>query len=162
MLKNKQTQVPDAIIGVISDTHGLLRPEVAPLFKHVDAIIHAGDIGSIIIIDQLKSIAPLYAVRGNMDTGKFCEAIPAFDVIEIKNRLFYALHNIDFIDLAPKAAGCHAVIFGHTHQPQSFVKNDILYLNPGSAGPRRNRYPASVAQIHIFQNELKPVFFELS
>lgn len=161
MNKNDTSQPVDSVIGVISDTHGLLRPEVFEAFQNVDTIIHAGDIGSMAIINDLKKMAPVYVVRGNMDYGKWCEKIPAADVIEIKNIMIYALHNIDLIDLNPKTAGFHAVIFGHTHQPQSLIKNDVLYLNPGSAGPQRNQFPPSVALIKIYQNVLTPEFIEL-
>jgi len=161
MNKKYSSQSADSVIGVISDTHGMFRPEVAGAFKNVDAIIHAGDIGSMAIIDELKEIAPVYAVRGNMDSGQWCENIPFIDVIDINHFLIYALHNIDYIDLNPKAAGFQAVIFGHTHQPQKFIKDGILFLNPGSAGPQRNRFPPSVARITVIENELSPEFIEL-
>ncbi|KPA08875.1 phosphodiesterase [Candidatus Magnetomorum sp. HK-1] len=157
-----KNQLPNAVIGVISDTHGLLRKDVFKAFKSVDAIIHAGDIGSMEIINQLNTIAPVTAVRGNMDGGTWCETIPAFNVLEIKEKMFYALHNIDLLDLNPKTANFHAVIFGHTHTPANYFKDNILYLNPGSAGPIRNSYPATVARICIYDDLLQVEFFQLS
>jgi len=162
MSNNKTTQKPDAIIGVISDTHGLLRQDVFKAFDNVDAILHAGDIGSIEIIDQLSTIAPVHAVRGNMDGGGWSQKFPIFDAVELKGKMFYVLHDLYTLDLNPKAANFNAVIFGHTHRHENFVKDNVLYLNPGSAGPIRNQRPPTVARIILSQNSLSVDFKELS
>jgi hypothetical protein len=162
MSTNQISQQPDAIIGVISDTHGLLRQDVFKAFKNVDSIVHAGDIGSIEIINQLSTIAPVNAVRGNMDGYTWAQKFPAFDVIEIKNKFFYVLHDLYTLDLNPQAANFHAVIFGHTHIADHYIKDNILYVNPGSAGPVRNNRPPTVARIRVYQNSLSVDFKEVS
>jgi len=162
MSNNKTSLKPDAIIGVISDTHGLLRQDVFKAFENVDSILHAGDIGSMEIIDQLSNIAPVHAVRGNMDGHVWSQKFPIFDAIEIKNKLFYVLHDLYTLDLNPKAANIHAVIFGHTHIAEQYIQDNVLYLNPGSAGPIRNDRPPTVARIRVYQDTLSVDLRELS
>ncbi len=137
------------IIGVISDTHGMLRTTAEKAFEGVDAIIHAGDVGSSAVLKVLKEFAPVHAVRGNMDGGNWGEALPSTDVVEIDGVLFYVLHDIALLDLDPAAAGMSAVIYGHSHKPALYHKDGVMYLNPGSAGPRRFKLPITMAEIVI-------------
>lgn len=136
-------------IGILSDTHGLLRPEVVKALAGCDHILHAGDIGENDVLDGLKRIAPVVAVRGNMDYGSWSNALPVTDMVEIGDIFFYILHDLNQLDLEPAAAGIHVVISGHTHQPRLIKKDGVTYLNPGSAGHRRFDYPVSVAMVHI-------------
>ena len=137
------------IIGVISDTHGLLRPEALAALQGSDYIIHAGDIGDPQILDKLVAIAPLTAVRGNVDHGAWTRKIPATNVLEIGEISIYVLHNLQELDLKPEAAKFAAVVYGHSHVPKQEVKNGVLYFNPGSAGPRRFKLPVSVGRMTI-------------
>jgi putative phosphoesterase len=132
------------IIGVISDTHGLLRPESLAALQGSDYIIHAGDIGDPKILEQLAEIAPLTAVRGNVDHGEWAQKIPLTDVLVIGEMSIYVLHNLQELDLKPEAAKFAAVVYGHSHLPKQEWKNGVLYFNPGSAGPKRFRLPVSV------------------
>jgi putative phosphoesterase len=142
------------VIGVISDTHGLLRPEAVDFLKTCDAIIHAGDIGSEDILIKLKSIAPTYAVRGNIDWEPYAQNLPGDDVVQLNGKNIYIIHILDTLDLDPKAAGFDAVIFGHSHHAEIFRKEGVLYLNPGSAGYRRFTLPVSMAKI-VIDNSLE-------
>ena len=137
------------IIGVISDTHGLLRPEALATLQGSDYLIHAGDIGDPQILDKLAAIAPLTAVRGNVDHGAWTRKIPATNVLEIGEISIYVLHNLQELDLKPEAAKFTAVIYGHSHVPKQERKNGVLYFNPGSAGPRRFKLPVSVGRMTI-------------
>jgi putative phosphoesterase len=137
------------IIGVISDTHGLLRPEAVNVLKTCDAIIHAGDIGSEDILIKLRTIAPTYAVRGNVDWEPYARDLPGDDVVQLDGKNIYIIHMLDALDLDPHAAGFDAVIFGHSHQPEIFRKKGVLYLNPGSAGYKRFARPVSMAKMLI-------------
>lgn len=139
-------------IGVISDTHGLMREEVLNVLLGCDLIIHAGDIGSIAIIETLNSIGPVRAVRGNIDKDEWCYSFPTTDGIEIDNKFLYVLHNLEELNIDPKAAGFNIVISGHSHKPLKSEKDDIIYLNPGSVGPRRFNLPISMAIIEL-ENE---------
>ncbi len=144
-LKNKD----NFLVGVISDTHGLLRPSIARTFKGADLIIHAGDIDRPHILEALQEIAPVTAVRGNMDYGEWADKLPVTEIIEIGNICLYMFHNPYQLDLEPGAAGFAAVINGHTHEPYAEKKNGVLFLNQGSAGPKRGKYPVTVALLHI-------------
>jgi uncharacterized protein len=135
------------IIGVISDTHGLLRPEALAALRVSDYIIHAGDIGDPQILDKLAAIAPVTAVRGNVDHGDWARKIPATNVLEIGEVSIYVLHNLQELDLNPAAAKFAAVVYGHSHVPKEDWKNGVLYFNPGSAGPRRFKLPVSVGRL---------------
>jgi uncharacterized protein len=145
-------------IGVISDTHGLLRPEALVALRGSDHIIHAGDIGDPDILTALASIAPVTAIRGNVDHDPWTRKIPATDVLEIQGVSIYILHNLAELDLKPEAAGFAAVIYGHSHEPKQEVKNGVLYFNPGSAGPRRFKLPVTVGRLivegHIISGEI--------
>lgn len=136
-------------IGVISDTHGLLRPEVINSFKDVEMIIHAGDVGSLDVLAKLEEMAPVVAVRGNCDYSSGVLSLPMTQMVEVGNRCFYVLHALAKLDLEPKAAGIDCVIFGHSHKPEAFQRGGILYLNPGSAGPKRFTLPVGVAKLYV-------------
>jgi uncharacterized protein len=136
-------------VGVISDTHGLLRPEAVAALAGVERIVHAGDIGSPEVIAALQRIAPVSAVRGNNDRDAWAAAIPETDVVEIGAVSLYVLHDLHELDLDPRAAGFAAVIAGHSHQPRQEERDGVLYLNPGSAGPRRFKLPISLARLTV-------------
>ena len=136
-------------IGVISDTHGLLRPEALAQLQGSDHIIHGGDIGNPDILDQLAAIAPLTVVRGNNDNAPWAHAIPETARLDVGGVSIYAIHNIAMLDIEPVAAGVHVIISGHSHCPTKQFRSGILYLNPGSAGPRRFKLPVSVAELLV-------------
>ena len=136
-------------IGVISDTHGLLRWEAEAALARVDHIIHAGDVGTPEILDRLERIAPLTVVRGNNDKGLWADTLPASAIVDICGRRLYVLHDIAKLDIDPAADGFAAIIAGHSHKPGVSEKNGVLYLNPGSAGPRRFNLPIAVAKMVI-------------
>jgi len=133
------------LIGVISDTHGLLRPEALTALAGVEHILHAGDVGDPRILDALREIAPVTAIRGNVDQWGECAELPATDVVELHGQLFYLVHSLADLDINPVVAGVAAVISGHSHKPSIEQRNGVLYLNPGSAGPRRFHLPVTVA-----------------
>ena len=142
-------------VGVISDTHGLLRPEAVEALRGSDYIIHAGDVGKPEILDQLRELAPLTAVRGNIDRGSWANALPLTDVLDIGGSLIYVLHDVSTLDLIPESAGLSAVIYGHSHQPSIEWRSGVLFLNPGSAGPRRFHVPITVALLEVGEDGLK-------
>ena len=141
--------MPIMRIAVISDTHGLLREELLPLLAGANHILHAGDVGDPAILHRLRQIAPTTAIRGNIDRSGPCAALPATEALEQEGCLIYMVHNLNAIDLNPSAAGIGVVISGHTHNPTTFTKEGVLYLNPGSVGPRRFRLPISYAELAI-------------
>jgi putative phosphoesterase len=136
-------------VGVISDTHGLLRPEAAAFLRGSDFIMHAGDIGNAAVLAELAAIAPVTAVRGNNDKGKWADAVPEFDVLQIGEIMVYVLHDLFELDLDPAAAGFRVVVSGHSHRPSIEERGRVLYVNPGSAGPRRFKLPIAVAELQI-------------
>ena len=138
---------PKHIVGVISDTHGLLRPNALQALEGSDLIIHAGDVGRPEILDSLRSLAPVIAVRGNVDHGDWAQLLPNTQIAQVGEVLIYVLHDLHGLELEPAAAGFSAVISGHSHMPSIEQRNGVLYLNPGSAGPRRFSKPVSLAQI---------------
>jgi uncharacterized protein len=137
------------IIGVISDTHGQLRPQAVDALAGVEQIIHAGDVGVAGILDELRQIAPVVAVRGNVDRGMWAASLPKTEVVQVEDALLYVLHDIAELDLDPAAAGFKVVIFGHSHRPLAEERRGLLYLNPGSAGPRRFHLPVTLAKLTI-------------
>lgn len=149
------------LLGVISDTHGLLRPQAMVALRGCDLIIHAGDVGDAAIIDELRAIAPVSAIRGNIDTAPWAKRLPASDVVEVGQLLFYVLHNIADLDLDPPTAGFAAMVYGHSHRPVIERRDGVLYLNPGSAGPRRFKLPVTVARVTISGSEMWPEIVEL-
>ena len=136
-------------VGVISDTHGLLRPEAVAALTGVERIIHAGDIGERAVLDALGRLAPVCAVRGINDRGGWARGIPETEVVEIGGVMLYVLHDLHELDLDPRAAGFAAVIAGHSHQPRQEQRDGVLYFNPGSAGPRRFRLPVSIGRLTV-------------
>jgi putative phosphoesterase len=136
-------------LGVISDTHGLVRPEALAALAGVERIVHAGDIGDREVLEALARVAPVTAVRGNNDRGTWAAGIPETDVVEVGGVSLYLLHDLHELDLEPRAAGFAAVISGHSHQPRVEERDGVLYLNPGSAGPRRFKLPISLAKLTI-------------
>jgi putative phosphoesterase len=142
-------------IGVISDTHGLLRPEAVEALRGSHAIIHAGDIGDQEILAKLTEIAPVTAVRGNVDTEPWARNLPETNVLEIDGVSIYALHNIDQLDLKPEAAGFAALIYGHSHVPHQEIRNGVLYFNSGSAGLRRFKLPVSLGKLIVESGSIR-------
>jgi len=148
-------------IGVIADTHGLLRPEAVGALDGSNLIIHAGDIGKPEVLTVLQEVAPVVAIRGNVDTGTWAQSLPITQVVEAEQAWIYLLHDLAALDIEPHAAGFSAVVFGHSHRPSIEMRNGVLFLNPGSAGPRRFRLPVSVATIRVRDNMLEPELIEL-
>ena len=148
-------------IGLISDTHGLFRPEAAEALHGSELIIHAGDVGDLRVLEQLRTIAPTIAVRGNVDTEAWAKVLPTTEVVEAGELRLYVLHDRSGLDLDPKAAGFAAVISGHTHRPSAEVRDGVLYLNPGSAGPRRFSLPVAVARLRVDGGHLSHEIVEL-
>ncbi len=139
------------LIGVISDTHGLLRPEALAALAGagVEHILHAGDVGDIAILEALRSLAPVTAIRGNIDTSVPCANLPATEIVELGDKLFYLVHSVHDLDINPKVAGVSAVVSGHSHKASVESRDGVLYLNPGSAGPRRFSLPVTVAFLTV-------------
>jgi uncharacterized protein len=137
------------IIGIISDTHGLLRPEAAEVLQGSDIIIHAGDIGKEIVLDKLGVIAPVVAVRGNMDSESWAYKLRKTEIVKLNKSLIYVIHNINSLDLDPAVSHINVVISGHTHRPSISDHRGVLYINPGSAGPRRFNLPVSAVLLKI-------------
>jgi putative phosphoesterase len=136
-------------VGVISDTHGLVRPAALRALAGSELIVHAGDVGSPDVLDQLRAVAPVVAVRGNNDRGSWAESLPATDVVDLGGVFLYVLHDVKELDLDPRAAGFHAVIAGHSHRPDIAERHGVLFLNPGSAGPRRFTLPVTLARLTV-------------
>lgn len=143
------------ILGVISDTHGLLRPEALEALRGSDRIIHAGDVGDPEILDRLAEIAPLTAVRGNIDKAAWARKLPETDLLELGDLSIYLLHNLEDLDLKPEGAGFAAVIYGHSHVPKQEMRDGVLYFNPGSAGPRRFKLPVTVGRLSLEQGKIR-------
>jgi putative phosphoesterase len=139
----------DKVIGVISDTHGLLRPEAVAALQGVDLILHAGDVGSAEVLETLKSIAPVVAVRGNNDKGAWADELPRWEVAEVGAICIYMIHDLKEIDISPAGGGFQVVVSGHSHKPVVEERKGVLYVNPGSAGPRRFSLPISVARLKV-------------
>ncbi len=149
------------IIGVISDTHGLLRDEAVHALLGAEHIIHAGDIGSAEILPKLASLAPVTAIRGNVDTENWARHLPTTNVVELASVFLYVLHDVKALDLNPVAAGFAAIISGHSHVPKIEWRQSVLYFNPGSAGPRRFKLPISVGRIRVENGRLMPELISL-
>lgn len=151
-----------AIVGVISDTHGLLRPEAIAALRGSDLIVHAGDVGAAAVLDGLRELAPVAAVRGNNDHGPWAAGLPESHLLEVNGVWLYILHDLSGLDIEPRAAGCAAVIAGHSHQPRIETKGGVLYVNPGSAGPRRFTLPVAVARLRIAAGRVEAEAVDLS
>ena len=148
-------------IGVISDTHGLLRPEALAALAGSDHILHAGDVGDAPILEALRQIAPVTAIRGNIDRHGDASLLPATEAVELQGRLFYLVHALDDLDLNPVPAQISVVVSGHSHRSSLLWKDGVLYLNPGSAGPRRFKLPISIAVVDISADRLEARLVEL-
>jgi len=144
------------LVGIISDTHGLLRPEAVDALRGAEHILHAGDVGDAFILDQLGQIAPVTAIRGNVDRGGRCGRLPETELVELDGQSLYMLHDRIALDLDPVAAGITAVISGHSHHPAIEWVKGVLYFNPGSAGPRRFSQPVSVGFLEISESGIEP------
>ena len=149
------------LIGIISDTHGLVRPEAIEALAGVDMILHAGDVGKQEVLDKLNEIAPVVAVRGNNDKGEWAESLADWEVVEFGDVSIYMLHDIKEIEISP-AGSFQVIVSGHSHQPSVEERRGVLYVNPGSAGPRRFTLPVSVAQLHVIGEKVQAKIIELS
>ena len=149
-------------IGLISDTHGLLRPQALHALEGSDLIIHAGDVGDPQILETLKTIAPVFAVRGNVDTEPWALALPETEIVETDPATIYILHDIHALDLDPVAAGFHIIVSGHSHKPARTEHDGVIFLNPGSAGPRRFDLPVTVARLNVSQKPWAVEFIDLT
>lgn len=139
-------------IGVLSDTHGLLRPEVAPALAGVDRILHLGDVGKISILHELEKISPVTAIRGNIDREGACSELPETEVVLAEDHYLYLLHDLSTLHLDPAAAKFAAVLYGHSHKPEIYKKKGVLYFNPGSCGPRRFNLPITIGILAISED----------
>ncbi len=149
-------------IGVVSDTHGLFRPEVASALAGVERILHLGDVGKPSVLEELARIAPVTAIRGNVDREGSCAELPETDVALIADRYVYMLHDLNTLHLDPAAGKFAAVLFGHTHAPNYYRRKGVLYFNPGSCGPRRFRLPVTVGLLAVSEDgEFKARIVEL-
>jgi putative phosphoesterase len=155
--------VPPAIkqIGLISDTHGLLRQEAIDALRGSELIIHAGDVGEPEILDALRALAPVVAVRGNVDKADWAQVLPETAVAQAGGAMIYVLHDLNALDLNPLAAGFQVVVSGHSHKPGSHKRDGVLYVNPGSAGPRRFQLPVTVARLNLERTPYEVEFVEL-
>jgi putative phosphoesterase len=149
------------LVGVISDTHGLLRPEALTALAEAEHILHAGDVGDPRILDTLQKIAPVTAIRGNVDCWGDCADLPPTDAVELGGRLFYLVHSITDLDINPVVADVAAVVSGHSHKPSMHSRDGVMFLNPGSAGPRRFNLPVTVALVTISEEKLEARIVEL-
>ena len=149
------------LIGVISDTHGLMRTSALRALKRADLIIHAGDVGKPEVLDQLREIAPTHVVRGNVDTQSWSADLPATLDVEVDGMRFHVLHDIAELDIEPESAGLAAIVFGHSRKPSIEMRGSVLYLNPGSAGPRRFRLPVTIARVRVSGRTLIPEIVKL-
>lgn len=150
-----------ARVGLISDTHGLLRPEATAFLRGSDFIVHAGDIGDSEVLKELRALAPVTAVRGNNDRGPWADAIAETEVLQIGEVFIYVLHNLADLDLDPAAAGFRVVVSGHSHRPSVEERDGVLYVNPGSSGPRRFKLPIAVAELEVAGRSVKARLVEL-
>jgi putative phosphoesterase len=149
------------LVGVISDTHGLLRPEAVEALRGSDRILHAGDVGDPKILEALARIAPVTAIRGNIDSEPWARTLPETEVVEAGKISIYMLHNLSQLDLKPEAAGFRVVLYGHSHKPNIEEKNGVLFFNPGSAGPRRFHLPVSVGRLIIQRTGVRAELIEI-
>jgi hypothetical protein len=157
----QKRRVKGVLIGVISDTHGLVRPALKPLLAGVDCLIHAGDIGKPEVVDQLSALAPLHIIRGNVDRGVWAESIAEHRVFTLGERRILLVHDLKASPLKPVEHQIDVVISGHSHRPSALMHNGILYLNPGSVGPRRFRLPISLALLHLSKDRADPILIEI-
>ena len=150
------------LVGLISDTHGLLRPEAVRALRGSDLIVHAGDIGKAAVLDALGALAPVTAVRGNADKGVWARGLPKTDALEIDQVGVYVIHDVKEIDLIPEAAGIKVIVSGHSHQPSIQERNGVIFVNPGSAGPRRFNLPVSIARMQVQERSVRVELIRLA
>ena len=148
-------------VGVISDTHGIVRPEAVEALRDSELIVHAGDVGTPEVLTQLRAIAPTIAVRGNVDRDAWAQSLPLTQIVEIGEVRIYVLHDVSDLDVDPTAAELAAVVSGHSHRATAEVRGGVLFLNPGSAGPRRFSLPVTIARLRIVGKSLFPELIEL-
>jgi uncharacterized protein len=154
---------PDATkLGLISDTHGLLRKEALEALRGSHLILHAGDVGDPQILSALRDIAPVVAIRGNVDTEPWAAKLPATEIISVSGLTIYMLHNLETLDLTPAAAGIAIVLSGHSHKPVQRLHRGVVYINPGSAGPRRFNLPITVARLELTTQPLQAEIISLT
>jgi uncharacterized protein len=149
-------------VGLISDTHGLLRPEACAFLQGCDHIVHAGDVGSEGVLHELTSIAPLTTVRGNNDKGAWAEGLPVSERLRFEDVMLYVIHDLADLNIEPRADGIRVVVSGHSHKPGIAERDGVLYINPGSAGPRRFRLPVAAAELRIAGSAVTPRIRELN
>jgi len=149
-------------VGVISDTHGLLRPEATAFLRGCNHIVHGGDVGSENVLRELSVIAPITAVRGNNDQGPWARALPETELVQFGEVFVYVIHDLAQLDIEPQAAGVGVVVSGHSHQPAIQKRNGVLYVNPGSAGPRRFKLPIAVAELNVAGKSVTSRIVELA
>lgn len=148
-------------VGLISDTHGLLRPGTLEALQGSDLVIHAGDVGKPEVLTALRKLAPVVAVKGNIDKGEWASELPATALVEAGPAIIYVLHDIQELDLDPVTAGIHIVVSGHSHKPRRMERSGVLYINPGSAGPRRFQLPVTVARLDLAESLWNVTFVDL-
>jgi putative phosphoesterase len=151
-----------SVIGVIADTHGMVRAEALEALGDSDHIIHAGDVGSPDVLDALRTICPVSAIRGNNDSGAWVTELSRSEIVEVYGIRLYVVHDLGELDFDPASVQIHAVIAGHFHQPSIETRDDVLYLNPGSAGPRRFNYPVTIARLKVGEDGIEPEIVHLS
>ena len=161
VIRRKQIEIDKGIIGVISDTHGLVRPEAMAALKGVELIIHGGDIGKAEVLQSLSLIAPVCAIRGNNDRDGWAKKLPDVLTLQINGINFYVIHNVNELESDPSAAGIHAVISGHSHKPSVIERDGVLFINPGSAGPRRFKLPVTVSKLRLQPQKVAAEIIEL-
>jgi putative phosphoesterase len=149
------------VIGLISDTHGLVRPEALEALRRVDLIIHAGDIGKPEVLDALKAIGPLVAIKGNNDIGAWAKPLPDTQLVQTADTKVFVIHNVKELDCDPAAQGYEVVISGHSHKPSILTRDGVLFVNPGSAGPRRFKLPVAVGKLFIQNQKVNAELIEL-
>lgn len=149
-------------VGVISDTHGIVRPAAIEALRDSELIVHAGDVGAPEVLEQLRVIAPTFAVRGNVDRGAWAQFLPVTEIVEVGKVRIYILHDVSEFDVDPAAAHLSAVISGHSHRPTAEVRGGVLFLNPGSAGPRRFSLPVTVAKLRVVGKSVSHELIELA
>jgi len=161
MVKKQRVTLKTGRVGLISDTHGLLRPEALAALQGSELIIHAGDIGKPEVLASLKSVAPVLAIRGNNDREPWAKKIPDILRLYVNGVCLFIIHNVNDLEVNPAAKGFHAVISGHSHKPSLTNSDGVIFLNPGSAGPRRFRLPVTVGRLHVGDDGLRPEIVDL-
>jgi uncharacterized protein len=156
VLRSPDPECKIVLVGVISDTHGLMRPAALTALSGADLVIHAGDVGKREVLDRLRQIAPTYAVRGNIDRQRWAVDLPATLDVDVQGLRFHILHDISGLAVEPGREGISAVVFGHSHKPSIELREGVLFLNPGSAGPRRFRLPLTTARVRVSGGRLEP------